>query len=51
MNSDLKKIIEPEESLGFCHRLVAHGRAVCNARKPMCEECVLNGVCKKVGVK
>lgn len=51
IESDLRKIIAPEESLGFCHRLVAHGRAVCNARKPMCEGCVLDGVCKKVGVK
>ena len=38
---DLKKIIPPEESLDFCHRLVAHGRAVCPARKPKCEECVI----------
>ena len=51
IESDLRKIIAPEESLGFCHRLVAHGRAVCNARKPMCEGCTLEGVCKKVGVK
>ena len=51
IESDLRKLIAPEESLGFCHRLVAHGRAVCNARKPMCEGCILNGVCKKVGVK
>ena len=51
IESDLRKIIEPEESLGFCHRLVAHGRAVCNARKPMCDGCVLDGVCKRVGVK
>ncbi len=48
---DLKKIIPPEESLDFCHRLVAHGREVCSARKPMCDECALMGVCKRVGVK
>ena len=48
---DLKKIIPPEESLDFCHRLVAHGRAVCPARKPKCEECVIKSVCAKKGVK
>lgn len=48
---DLKKIIPPEESLDFCHRLVAHGRAVCPARKPKCEECVIKNVCAKKGVK
>ena len=48
---DLKKIIPPEESLDFCHRLVAHGRAVCPARKPKCEECVIKSGCAKKGVK
>ena len=51
IETDLKKIIPPEESLDFCHRLVAHGRLVCNARKPKCEICPLNGICKKTGVK
>lgn len=51
IEADLKKIIPPDESLDFCHRLVAHGRNVCNARKPKCESCTLNGICKKTGVK
>ena len=29
----LRKILPPEESSDFCHRLVLHGRAVCTARK------------------
>lgn len=41
----LAKIIPPEEQLYFCHRLVWHGRQVCNARKPMCEKCVLCAYC------
>ena len=45
---DLKKIIPAEKSIHFCHQLVAHGRAVCTARKPDCENCNLNDVCKKV---
>ncbi len=43
---DLKKLVPPEKSLHFCHQLVAHGRAVCNARKPDCESCSLNDICK-----
>ena len=31
--------------------LVAHGRAVCNARKPLCNICVLHRICPKNGVK
>lgn len=45
---DLKKILPPEESNDFCHRAVLHGRAVCTARKPKCENCSLNDACKKV---
>lgn len=45
---DLKKLIPPEKSIHFCHQLVAHGRNICKARKPDCEHCNLNEVCKKV---
>lgn len=43
---ELWKIIPLEESNGFCHRLVDHGRAVCTARTmPKCEQCVLFDIC------
>ena len=42
----LKKILPPEESNDFCHRVVLHGRAVCIARRPKCDQCLLNEVCK-----
>lgn len=49
---ELWKIIPPEESNDFCHRLVDHGREVCTARtKPYCERCCLADICPKVGVK
>ena len=45
---ELWKIVPPEESNDFCHRMVDHGRAVCTARtKPYCDKCCLNDVCKK----
>lgn len=48
---ELWKIIPPEESNNFCHRLVDHGRAVCTARtNPHCNKCVLGDVCKKQGL-
>lgn len=44
----LWKLIPPEESNDFCHRLVEHGRAVCTARtKPYCESCCLEDICAK----
>ena len=42
----LKKILPPEESNDFCHRIVLHGRAVCIARRPQCDKCILNSICK-----
>lgn len=47
----LWKLIPPEESNDFCHRLVDHGRAVCTARTaPYCDRCCLNDICKKTGI-
>ena len=41
----LREILPPEKSNDFCHCLVLHGRAVCNARKPKCEICCLKELC------
>ena len=47
----LWKLIPPEESNDFCHRLVDHGRTVCTARTaPYCDRCCLNDICKKAGI-
>ncbi len=46
----LWKLLPPEESNAFCHRLVDHGRAVCTARNPNCRGCVLNSLCEKNSV-
>lgn len=46
IETELKKLLPPEESNDFCHRLVLHGRAVCSARSPKCEECCMNGFCR-----
>ncbi len=42
---DLRKIIPPEYGSVFCHQLVEHGRKVCIARRPKCEECGIYEVC------
>lgn len=42
----LRKILPPEECSDFCHRIVYHGRAVCNARSPKCEACCVRHVCQ-----
>ena len=52
LNDPTKIEMEPREdtacgkSSDFCHRLVLHGRAVCNARKPCCEDCCIKYLCQ-----
>ena len=41
----LRDLLPPEESNNYCHRNVLHGRAVCDASRPRCEECVLGAFC------
>ena len=43
----LRKILPPEESNDFCHRIVLFGRDCCTARNPKCEECPLTMFCKE----
>ena len=45
VESQLRAILPPEESNDFCHRLVLHGRAVCIARRPQCQNCTLRPWC------
>lgn len=47
----MKELLPPEDSNAYCHRNVLHGRAVCDARKPKCEECTLSSFCMKNNVK
>jgi endonuclease-3 len=42
---DLMKLAPRDEWTDLSHLLIYHGRAVCKAPKPRCEECVLNDIC------
>ena len=43
---ELRKQLPPETSSQFCHCIVLHGRAVCDARKPACENCCVRDLCE-----
>jgi endonuclease-3 len=47
---ELNEMIPPAERGTFSLRLILHGRAVCDARKPRCHDCVLASFCPSAGV-
>jgi endonuclease-3 len=49
IEKDLMKIILKEDWIIFSHLLIDHGRAVCKARKPACDDCVLAKYCPSAG--
>jgi endonuclease-3 len=42
---DLIKLVPREDWGRFPHLMIWHGRRVCIARRPLCEECVLTDIC------
>ena len=47
---DLMEEVPEADWTMFSHRLIFHGRRVCDARKPNCPGCAMNRFCPKVGV-
>ncbi len=45
IEQDLMQIIPKSKWIDFAHQLIWHGRRVCDAKKPKCEECTLLDVC------
>ena len=47
VEDQLRKVLPPEKSNDFCHRMVLHGRAICTARSPKCDICPCADVCRR----
>lgn len=45
IEQDLMKIVPRHDWLDFNYLFVNHGRAICQARKPKCSDCMLNRLC------
>ena len=48
VEQQLRKILPPEESSDFCHRIVLFGREICTARNPKCAQCELAPYCNEI---
>jgi endonuclease-3 len=45
IEQDLVTIVPKKDWVIFSHLLIAHGRAICKARNPLCAECVVERLC------
>jgi endonuclease-3 len=50
IEQDLLALIPKKEWIDFSHRMIHHGRRICTARKPKCDECPLGSICPRIGV-
>jgi endonuclease III len=51
IEEDLNAMIPPKARAMVAHRLIFHGRQVCTARRPKCEQCPLEDLCPRIGVR
>jgi endonuclease-3 len=50
IETDLLALVPKGRRTLGAHLLILHGRRICTARKPLCDECPVNPLCPKIGV-
>lgn len=50
IEQDLMALLPETEWINFSHRLIHHGRRICIARRPKCDECPLRPLCPRIGL-
>ena len=51
IEQDLIAIVPKKDWVMFPHLMIAHGRAICKARNPLCDECVVEKLCPSSSLK
>ena len=51
IEQDLIKLVPKKDWVMFSHWLISHGRRICKARRPACNECVLEKLCPSSKLK
>ena len=47
---ELMEVLPDCEWINFSHRMIHHGRRICQARRPACDECSMRKFCPQIGV-
>lgn len=50
VEQDIMACVPQDHWTSLCDALIAHGRAVCSARKPQCAACILYDCCPRNGI-
>lgn len=50
IENDLIQLLPKKEWIDFSHRMIHHGRKVCKALKPRCDDCSMKHDCPRIGV-
>ncbi len=48
--ADLMQILPKTQWVDFSHRMIYHGRQICDSRKPKCDDCSMQKFCPRIGV-
>ena len=51
IEQDLIAIVPKKDWIIFPHLMISHGRAICKARNPLCDECVIERLCPSSSLK
>ncbi len=51
VEQDLTRVLPKKEWIEFSHRMIYHGRSICSARRPVCDECSMKKFCPRVGIE
>jgi endonuclease-3 len=48
---DLMALVPKKRWIALSHEMIQHGRRVCAARRPRCDDCPLEALCPRIGVE
>ena len=51
IEQDLMDLLPKSDWIYYSHRMIHHGRQVCKARKPQCDNCSMSKFCPRIDVR